>query len=339
MDDESSIPEIIHNITDTYTVNIKGNVLANLAGDGLYLADESNKKVIQYYVIQLQPLDKNIPCVCINITSIGKKSANTQMTSSEIIPKLKRIANIINNDKSLKFDVIYLSTDADRSTDSFHKDFFNKFIKKIWKCSDSSDDAEINLIEEAMNFDFSEFIPISDFLHIIKTARAHILNHAMRLSSNRTTLNLDKIKETLNIGDALDDVSHWAKMSDVFAIALFQFVSFKKIRDKLGNDEDLFMAPFTFLNEAVRSTSLSKKERLVLIESAFHLFKWNIDMQNQNPSEEWKGKYSEKCKGTLLGTEIFLIRCINLCFGLIIALTRDVDMPKVPRRKIIIDFL
>ena len=329
VDDESAIPEIIHNITDMHTVNIKGRILANLAGDGLYLADDRNKRVIQYYVIQLQPLNKNIPCVCINITSIGKKSANKQMTSSEIIPKLKRIAKIINNDKSLKFDVIYLSTDADTSTDFVHKDFFNKFIKNIWnkKHGESHDETEISLIEEAMKFDFSEFIPISDFLHIIKTARAHILNHAMRLGSNRTTLNLDRIKEILDIGDALDDVSHWAKMSDVYAIALFQFVSFKKIRDKLGNDEDLFMAPFTFLNEAIRSTSLSKKERLVLIESAFHLFKWNLDMQIQNPSADWKGKYSEKCKGTLLGTEIFLIRCINLCFGLTIALTRDIDIP------------
>ena len=64
------------------------------------------------------------------------------------------------------------------------------------------------------------------------------------------TLSLSLIKSVLNIGEALDDVSHLAKMSDIFAIALFHFTSFKKIIEA-GKEEAAYIAPFTLINKAI----------------------------------------------------------------------------------------
>ena len=54
------------------------------------------------------------------------------------------------------------------------------------------------------------------------------------------------------------------KVSDVFTIALFFFTSFSKIITKTGGDEACYFAPFTLINEAIRSTLLSKESRLNL---------------------------------------------------------------------------
>ena len=79
---ENDILSIIHTVTDKATEHIEGPISANLAGDGIYLAQKDGgkaKKLLQYYVMQLQPLDKSIPCVCVNIKSIGGKKAATEM--------------------------------------------------------------------------------------------------------------------------------------------------------------------------------------------------------------------------------------------------------------------
>ena len=60
----------------------------------------------------------------------------------------------------------------------------------------------------------------------MKNARAHLINYIIKLSEDRKDINLQKIKELLKLGNALDDTSHWSKMSDSYVIAVFQFTSF-----------------------------------------------------------------------------------------------------------------
>ena len=172
LQDEAKLIELIHNTTDKHMREKGKPVYANLAGDGVYLTTQDGQKkhkTLQYFAVQLQPLDKSIPCVCISIHSIGKKGSGLEMDASDIPKKLVELANKINADNTFK--VVYISTDADHSTDKLHQTFFNKFIANI------DDEA---LFENAIAaWKWDDFIPISDFLHLIKAARAHLLNHAM----------------------------------------------------------------------------------------------------------------------------------------------------------------
>ena len=318
IEDESKILDVIHTVTDEYTKTKDGPIIANIAGDGIYL-EEKNEKKLQYYAFQLQPLDKDIPCVCINIKSIGAKNENVEMHSEDIPKKLAEFAELISNDDGNKFTVNFISTDSDHSTDSMHTNFFKKHI--LPKGS------KFDIEEAARQWTFKEVIPITDFLHAMKLGRSHVLNHNMKLHASRSVINISRIKEVLNIGNALSDTSHWAKMSDAFAIALFQFTSFFEILKKIGGDEACYMAPFTFLNEAIRSPLLSIKSRIKLIQSAYLMFWWNYTNIINNCSDAWKEKFQSGITGTLFGTRVFVIRCMNLCFGLAVGLIHVKDCP------------
>ena len=192
-------------------------------------------------------------------------------------------------------------------TDKFHVEFFLEYLSKI---NDS------HQFEEAISsWKWERYIPVSDFLHLLKTARAHLLNHAMKLNPNRPVLDLELIKRILDIGEALDDKSHWAKMSDVFAIALFQFTSFYKLTEE-AKEEAAFDAPFTFINESIRSTALSIGDRIKLLEAAFLILKWHYKTITESSDRKWLPEFSEGCDGTLIGSKIFIIRCMNLCFAI-----------------------
>ena len=193
-----------------------------------------------------------------------------------------------------------------------HTEFFYKYI-----CNKSF---AFDLDAAITEWKWEEIIPISDFLHLLKSARSHLLNHPMKLKSEREKLNVDELMKLLDIGEALNNNSHWAKMSDAFAIAIFQFTSFSKVIKENGKDEALYLAPFTFLNEAIRSPALSIPDRKKLIHCAFNLFKWNYQNVIEDKNDKWQPAFSETCEGTLIGTKIFLIRCMNLCFGLTAAL-------------------
>lgn len=318
IENETCILQVIHEVTDKYTTNIDGHIMANLAGDGIYL-EEQGKKKLQYFAFQLQPLNKSIPCVCINIKSIGAKKESTDMHSDDIPKKLEEFARIINEDKENKFVVKFLSTDADHATDAMHSCFFEKFIK--------SHGAALNIKAAAQSWNFAVYIPISDFLHAMKTGRAHVLNHPMRLEATRKIINLTMLKSALNIGEALDDASHWAKMSDAFAIALFQFTSFIEVIKKTDGDEACYLAPFTFLNEAIRSPLLSIDSRINLIQCAYNMFWWNYQNITNNKNLLWKEKYHDGLAGTLLGTRIYMIRCMNLCFGIAVGILHIHECP------------
>lgn len=336
----SDVIKVIHLVTDEATKDISGPIFANIAGDGVYMAEHQgpndSPKKLQYFVYQLQPLDKRIPCVALNFATIGKM--NCQMVSKDIPDRFAEIADAINNDKTNKFVVVYFSTDADNSTDCLHRAFFEKYLAGL------SDDIELK--ELAAKWEWQEIIPISDFLHLLKTARAHLLNHLMKLSRDRKTLNIEKIKEVLKIGDALANVSHWAKMCDSYAIALFQITSFMKVMIEIGDDESVYMAPFTLMNEAIRSTCLSKGDRINMLQAAFNILKWiqnctkdsskrakedqekfEKDFIPEHSREYWLPKFEAKATGTLFGTEIFIIRIMNLCFGLITAIIKLDNVP------------
>lgn len=102
-----------------------------------------------------------------------------------------------------------------------HTEFFYKYI-----CNKSF---AFDLDAAITEWKWEEIIPISDFLHLLKSARSHLLNHPMKLKSEREKLNVDELMKLLDIGEALNNNSHWAKMSDAFAIAIFQFTSFSKV--------------------------------------------------------------------------------------------------------------
>ena len=326
LENPDKILELIHNYYHNYLKDRNKPILANIAGDGIYLSEKGigkNRKKLQHYVIQLQPLERGIPCLAINIASIGKKESACELTQSDIKNRFKKIIDIINKDEKKAFSIIYKSTDADQSTDAWHQTFFENVLIK-GKLLENIDVA-------AKNLDFRYVIPISDMLHILKSGRAHLINHALKLRVEREILNIDRIKAILGIGPALDDLNHWAKMSDAYAIALFQFKSFIKLIDSIAGDEALYLAPFTFLNEAIRSTELSIQDRIMLLQCATNIFLWNYMNVITNKDTKWKAEFSSTCEGTLFGTPIFLMRCINLCFGIAVALRR---MPNCPLDRI-----
>lgn len=82
----------------------------------------------------------------------------------------------------------------------------------------------------------------------------------------------------------------------------------------------MVILPYMFFIEAFQSPLLSNESRLEFLSNSFEIFKMHLKkIREIGPNSMFKQRFSSKALGVLFGDEIFLIRMMNTCIALGVA--------------------
>lgn len=228
----------------------------------------------------------------------------------EVTQRFFSISRYLTN---FNFFVKYISTDGDISFDFIHRLYFDS---RIYPNFNKKFEEIVNLLVNDLE------IPISDFLHLLKTARSRLIQHLVLIDPEQyICINTTLFAKAVNLGPVFTDKSSSGSMKDAYAISLFSWYSFVTLIEKGRFEAAFYVFPFTLMLEAVRSSSLSKMNRLNFLEFSFEIFKNHLQVIHKIDSNSlFKQRYSEKSLGVLFSDEIFLKRIMNTIIGLAISI-------------------
>ena len=217
----------IHKVIDLVYPNLGPGepMYATLAGDAAQVYDM--KKSINLYCFELLPLSSNFPVTPIHFKLLPKGSAPASIK--------KLYTDIISILEAKNIKVLFIATDGEKALDTVHNEFFDKYIKSILN-------QEFEKIIEAISSE--EYIPLSDMLHLLKNARAHLLNHRLYVDpSNLICVNKALMDEALEFSKCLTDTSREGKMKDGYAIELFSWKTLVELYLHGRNEAAFFELP------------------------------------------------------------------------------------------------
>ena len=302
----------IHFMLDRYYGKLlddpKHPLFVTLAGDAAQLTSLQENNNI--YVYLLMPLDHSLPNLTLHVEfTKGGSSPKRIVEYYDTLIGILKTRNII---------VKYKATDGDTAFDPMHNSFFENYIHRYWNEKIFDD-----IVDSLKDFDP---IPISDLLHLLKCARAHLINHLIMIEPARgLCVNLAQLKIAVELGVVLDDITKEGRQKDGYVLKLFSWDTFIKCLNKERFDAAYYLLPFVFLNEGVRSNVLTVKERLDFIDVAYNIFKFHYNnLETLKPNKLFPPKYSAGAIGTQFGDATFLKRCINTCIAFGVALKMDI---------------
>ena len=281
-----------------------------LGGDAasIKIIPESGNSAI--YVHMALPLRKDLKPIPLNITPTTNGSSN-----QKIVGLSKYITNII--EKNGRFVIDFIATDGDKGFDSAHRNFFS-FIEPIL----NSNETFIKKIEKMLGY---IHIPVNDGLHLLKNGRSHLLNHPMMIDPDTMRcVNMELFQEATNLNKELNDRSSIASMKDYYALSLFSWETFYNLILHKRFDGAFYVLPFVYFLQTIKSDFLNRDERLQLLELAVKYLTFHLkNVRKSKSTDFFTPSYTQKSLGTLFGEEIFIIRFINTCVALSIALLRQ----------------
>ena len=285
-------------------------MLACLAGDGCSIVDDKEKGIL--YCFELLPLSGKYNVAPIHFAF---NMPSKPMSSEDLRNKFRAVIQEI---EKCNIKVMFIATDGETATNVFHTNFF----KNIDVDKNFDDLVDANYKECLFG---KTIIPISDLLHILKNARAHLLNHLLFVDpSHLICVNLSIMRQ-LNNSATLNDMSTQAKMKDGLALDLFLWHTYIKLLQNARYEAAFFVLPFVLLNESMRSTSLSVEDRLKFIEGAFQIFRFHLKQIQENNNPAITQKYKHSSIGTFIGSEIWIKRSINTCIAIAVGIKLQIN--------------
>ncbi|KAK8894121.1 hypothetical protein M9Y10_022553 [Tritrichomonas musculus] len=127
-------------------------------------------------------------------------------------------------------------------------------------------------------------IPVNDPLHLFKNGRSHLLNHPLMVDQQTMRcVNMELYQKATGLTKEIYDRSNIAFMKNFYALSIFSWENFQKLIENNRYDGAFYNLPFVFMIQAITSNVLNRFDRL----------------------------------------KIFIIRNINTCIALSIALLRN----------------
>ena len=296
------IKEIIQNF---YHDNIPS--IITLGGDAASIKPIDGNTQNSIYAFEILPLDGKLkPCV-VHLEVVG--TGSSPKTIKELFDSISIELN--NLDITTKFR----ATDGDVSFDKIHDEWYREHIEKF------------GTFEEVLDHIITlDNIPISDFLHLLKCSRSHILNHLVMLVPDLLIcLNIELMKENTDLDEALDDLSTSGRMKDAYPLAIFSWNTFIELINAGRYDACYYILPFIYMGTAIRE-EINTEERISLLKAAYQIFKNILKTVELNESNLlFPAKFSAGSLGTLFGSKNFLHRLINTCVGIAAGMRLGID--------------
>ena len=291
----------ISKIIDLVYPNLESSELmyATLAGDAAQVYDM--KEPNNLYCFEFLPLSSKLPVTPIHFKLLPKGAAP---------PSIKKLyTDIIAILEAKNIKILFIATDGEKALDTVHNEFFESHIASLLN-------HEFEKVIDSLSS--GKYIPLSDILHLLKNARAHIINHKLYVDPcNLICVNKALMDEALEFSKCLTDTSREGKMKDGYAIELFSWKTLTELYLHGRNEAAFFILPFACMQEAIRSSCLSTDDRLHFLDIAYRCFRFHI--QQIDSPLRCKGvteTFSKNSIGTTIGSRTWIVRCINTVLGI-----------------------
>lgn len=283
----------------------KQPILVTVCGDAASLKPTFTSSSKAVYAFELLPLDSSLqPCI------IHMMESQNGPSPIDVVTKFKDISDYLTD---MGFIVKYRATDGDISFDCLHSEFFEEYIEK------NIDSDFLSIVDSLINVNQ---IPISDMLHLLKVARARLVNHLIMIDVNELRcVNTHLFAEAANLGPVFSDRNSSGAMKDHYVLSLFSWRTLVDVIIQGRFDAAYYLLPYVFMVEAIRSPLLSYKTRLEFLSGSFTIFKQHYkDLNNANKSDLFRPRFRSSCIGLLFADSIFLKRIMNTIAGIAVGI-------------------
>lgn len=191
-----------------------------------------------------------------------------------------------------------MATDGDISFDIQNENWFHKVLSPIV----NTDDSFINKIPK---ISICKRIPISDLLHLFKSARSHLLAHLICI--NHKTLkciDVQLFQKVAEPGDALTDKSNISDMKDSYLLKIFPWKFLSNFWIIKCYYNCFFLLPFLYMATAVRSNTLNKFDWIKFLELAIMVFNLYFNNIMKKEQDFFTQRYTSSSVGTFFGDSI-----------------------------------
>ena len=217
--------------------------------------------------------------------------------------------------------VLCRATDGDPGVADEHTKFYENHIHgKSFRFSKLVEDVNQWLEENP-----KQWIPISDPLHIFKNIRARIVSHPIRLYPDSGKIDLAGMRQLLGLGAVLDDESQIGKMRDCYVLSLFTFRNVAVLLENKQYVTGALLFPFACWMAVIFSPAINLGFRLFLVEVAFQLQSDWLSAYDDLKKMKVSIKYRKEHESAVFSEPQYVHRMLNTLtvFGVVLRFGAD----------------
>ena len=320
------IKEKVYTIMELRLTNMSEENIcyAAIGGDAAAVIEQNNenktKEPKNLYCFQFLPLDYNLPTF-----PIQYQINPTGTCSEKTLTVFNDLTSILNGYKKVK--IIFKTVDGETKMNPWFSSLFiekNEILNKEHLNSNLEE-----ILHLAWHYIQYEPWPVSDLIHLFKCARAHCLGHLICIDPYHfICINMDLMREATGLITNLRDKSTQARMNDQYALELFSYEAYINLLAKGRYEAAFYILPFMALNECIRNSNITRKERLLFCDIAFRVFRHHYYVVESVPNNGmFTQRYNKNALGTLFGEKIFIQRCLCTTIGIGVAL--ELNIPRI----------
>ena len=211
------------------------------------------------FMFELLPLSCAFKPLCIHLMTQNNGNAGETV--------LARIKQLRAELERSHFRVRCVASDGDRGYDAMHRAMLKEWFSKF----------KNNGIEAALETvqGYGESI-VSDFLHLLKTARSRMLNGRVSICCTGTCpFTAACMNERLHLGLALTDHTSKGRMRDSYALQIFTLENFLNLVHSDALNMAFFILPYALWNNVINNPGMScqmRREFLAVCLDIFAMF-------------------------------------------------------------------
>ena len=211
----------------------------------------------------LLPLSPQYKPVTLHL--LTAQSGNANETVHSVLGVLKESLS------RLSFRVRFTATDGDSGYSKFHNEMFSCWYQ-VFKAKGL--ECALDLLEQ-------KEVIVSDLLHLLKNARARIINGSVTMNlDGHFSFNALDMNAVLNLGNVLTDRTTTGKMRDDYPFKLFTIENVLTLLMNGKLNMAFFLLPYSLLNIAVRSPNLSVQMRMDVMSIVMDIFCFHEECLN-----------------------------------------------------------
>ena len=219
-----------------------------------YVKSLKTKTITDSFIYQFQPVLTDAKCLPLFI----EPSTQGKATGHEI-DRLDEIAQLL---EQHGLHVEGVAFDGDSTYSRLHRSFFDSYANKV---AMDTEFKNFSMIEERS--------VISDPLHLLKRARYRLLSSLVHSDFENTTegqVDIDRLKEQLDLPSVVFSVEKYTKMHDSVAVKLFSMESLVSLFEMRNFTSLSYFLPLCLLCASLHEEKLTLNERYSFLELAFY---------------------------------------------------------------------
>ena len=235
---------------------MKGKLPCVIASDAATM-DPTKTGDNAIFAIGINPLKKECKPKIINILP----SASGKL-SEDIVEHIKNVIKITNQSE---FCVKYIALDGDNGGNILFKAFFDYLSNFKGKTFDDF----MKYVDE-----YSEPIPISDWLHLLKNFRSRLVSAIIHAFNGAEGISINSFKDMPNLKNATEKTGPYDSMRDDYALVICSLTTIMSAIENHEYSKAITILPHTLMNVVLLSHSLSKESRILLIQKSLEITKF-----------------------------------------------------------------